>query len=102
MKHLIHYHGHEDLGARFAEPMAIDPKTIHYYRNMSKFLKIYFAHSISQSNIVTITTEIMDSCRKQLKTCMICRLTNKAMLALRSMTKVEWVMETIEEEEEAK
>ena len=49
-----------------------------------------------------ITAEPMDSCRKELKTCMLCKLTNKAMLALRSTTKVEWVMETIEEEEEAK
>ena len=47
-----------------------------------------------------ITLEPTDSCRKELKTCMLCRLTNKAMLALCSTTKVEWVVETIEEEEE--
>ena len=47
-----------------------------------------------------ITVELMNSCRREPKTCMLCRLTNKAMLALRSTTKVEWVVETIEVQEE--
>ena len=47
-----------------------------------------------------ITTELMNSCKREPNTCMICRLTNKAMLGLHSMTKVEWVMETIEVKEE--
>ena len=47
-----------------------------------------------------ITTELMNSCRKKHKTCMQCRLTSRAMLALRSMTKVEWVVEIIEVEDE--
>ena len=50
---------------------------------------------------MTSTAELMDSCTKELKTCMLCKLTNKVMLALRSMTKVEWVMENLQEEEEA-
>ena len=47
-----------------------------------------------------IIAELMNSCRKEPKICMLCRLTNRVMLALRSMTKAEWVMETIEVEEE--
>ena len=47
-----------------------------------------------------ITAELMNSCRKESKTCMQCKLTSKATLALRSMTKAEWVMEIIEVKEE--
>ena len=47
-----------------------------------------------------ITAKLMNSCRREPKTCMLCRLTSKAMLALHSLTKVEWVVETIEVEEE--
>ena len=47
-----------------------------------------------------IIAKLMNSCRKEPKTCMLCRLTSKAMLALHSITKVEWVVETIEVEEE--
>ena len=47
-----------------------------------------------------IIAELMNSCRKEPKTCMQCRLTNGAMLALRIMTKAEWVVEIIEVEEE--
>ena len=47
-----------------------------------------------------IIAELMDSCRKEPKMCMQCRLTSRAMLALCSMTKAEWVMEILEVEEE--
>ena len=47
-----------------------------------------------------ITVELMNSCRKEPKICMQCRVTNNAMLALRSRIKVEWVMEILEVEEE--
>ena len=47
-----------------------------------------------------ITTELMNSCRKEPKTCMQCRLTSKAMSTLHSTTKEEWVVEIIEVEEE--
>ena len=47
-----------------------------------------------------ITIELMNSCRREPETCMLCRLAKKALLVLRSMTKVEWVMKTIEEEKE--
>ena len=50
---------------------------------------------------MTSTVKLMESCRKELKTCMLCRLANKATLALHSTNRVEWVVETIEEEEEA-
>ena len=47
-----------------------------------------------------ITAELMNSCRKEPKTCMQCRLTSKAMLALCNTTKEEWVVEIIEVDEE--
>ena len=46
------------------------------------------------------TAELIDLCKKELRICMLCKLTNEAMLELRSTTKVEWVVETIEVEEE--
>jgi hypothetical protein len=47
-----------------------------------------------------ITTELMNSCSKKPKICMRCKLTNREMLALHSMTKAEWVVEILEVEEE--
>lgn len=47
-----------------------------------------------------IIVELMNSCRKEPKICMQCRVTSSAMLALRNTTKVEWVLEIVEVEEE--
>ena len=47
-----------------------------------------------------INAELMNSCRREPKTCMLSKLTSKAMLALCSMTKEEWVVETIQVTEE--
>ena len=47
-----------------------------------------------------ITADLINSCRKQPKIYMQCRVTSSAMLALRSTTKAEWVMEILEVEEE--
>ena len=46
-----------------------------------------------------IIADIMNSCRKEPKICMQCRVTSSVVLALRSTTKVEWVVEIIEVEE---
>ena len=42
----------------------------------------------------------MNSCKKEPKIYMQCRVTSNAMLALHSMTKAEWVVEILEVEEE--
>ena len=47
-----------------------------------------------------IIAELMNSCKKEPKICMQCRLTSRAMLALRSTTKVEWVVEILEVKQE--
>ena len=47
-----------------------------------------------------ITAELMNSCRKEPKICMKCKLISRVMLALHSTTKEEWVVEIIEVEEE--
>ena len=47
-----------------------------------------------------ITAELMNSCRKEPKRCMQCRVTNNTMLALHSMTKAEWAVEILEVKEE--
>ena len=44
--------------------------------------------------------KLTDSCTKELRICMLCKLTNKAMLKIHITTKVEWVVETTEKEEE--
>ena len=49
---------------------------------------------------MTNIAELMDLCKKGLRICMLCKLTNKAMLALHITTKVKRVVETTEEEEE--
>ena len=46
-----------------------------------------------------IIIELMNSCRKEPKICMQCRVTSSAMLTLHSTTKVEWVVEILEVEE---
>lgn len=47
-----------------------------------------------------IIAELTNSCRKELKICMQCRLTSRAMLELCITTKIEWVMEILEVKEE--
>ena len=47
-----------------------------------------------------IIEDIMNSCRKEPKICMQCKATSSAILALRSTTKAEWVVEIIEVKEE--
>ena len=49
---------------------------------------------------MTIIVELMNSCRKEPKICMQCRVTNDAMLALHSTTKAECVVEILGVEEE--
>ena len=47
-----------------------------------------------------IIAELMNSCRKEPKIYMQCRLTSRAMLALCSTTKEKWAMEILHVEEE--
>ena len=47
-----------------------------------------------------VIAEIMNLCKKEIKTCMQCRVTSSAMLSLCSTTKGEWVMEILEVKEE--
>ena len=43
---LIPYLRHEVLAARYTEQMVID-KIVHYYKNMFRHLKNYFAHFVN-------------------------------------------------------